>query len=79
MVSNAFCRSINIAIVEHSASRDDTIFSVIWTRAVRVDLLCLKPYWLLFKNKFFSRKPDSLLSNNFYIILENWDNNEIGL
>ena len=29
MVLNAFCRSINIAIVDHSASRDDTIFSVI--------------------------------------------------
>ena len=37
MASNTFFMSIIIAIVEHSASRNDNIFSVISTRAVRVD------------------------------------------
>ena len=37
-------KSINFARVEHSASRDDNIFSVKSTRAVGIDLLCLKPF-----------------------------------
>ena len=60
MVSNAFFRSINIAIVEHSASTDDNIFSVISTRAVM-------PETILFKIKFFLGNKITFFQASFII------------
>ena len=53
MASNAFFKSMNAARVDNLLSRDDDIFSDISTKAVTVDLFCLKPYWLSLKSSFF--------------------------
>lgn len=48
-------------------------------RAIKVDLLSLKPYWLSTNKLCFSTKQCSLATKSYSNIFENWDKSEIGL
>ena len=78
IVSNSFLRSMNTSRVDNSLSRDDDFFNVMSTKAVAVDLFCLKTYWLSLMSLFFSRKLYNVLSYHFSNISVNCDYDEIG-